>query len=146
MRGFYNGSFRPLAYCTYFISNINRSRSIFVSIHSRKGCGNRKNDTNCWMDRLAERERDVTINARLKCGGRKFRNAVAYDVPRRERQARCIDMMIESGRAEIADYNARLETALDITAQEITEHVSIEHDGTRRAIETCTDCYGEQAK
>lgn len=99
-------------------------------------------DSNCWMDKLANQERDVEISARLKCGARKFRNAVAFDRPRKKRQVGCVSMLIESGQALIKAEETRLYTALASQTEEINEHTSDAVEGTRRLIETCTDCYG----
>lgn len=105
-------------------------------------------DKNCWSDTLANRERDADINARLKCAGKHFRNAIAFDVKgsRRVKQQACVDRVAASNRAMIAQENERLQKLIDKQTTRINSHTSLEHDGTRRAVETCTDCYGERSK
>lgn len=96
-------------------------------------------DTNCWMDAVAAEERDVEINALLKCGGKKYRNAIAYDQPKRERQKFCVDKVMNSGMAQIREENARL---LD----EI-ERVRRKNELCEEGIERCTETFiKEQAK
>lgn len=96
-------------------------------------------DTNCWMDAVAAEERDVEINALLKCGGKKYRNAIAYDQPKRDRQRFCVDKVMDSGMAQIREENARL---LD----EI-ERVRRKNEMCEEGIERCTETFiKEQAK
>jgi hypothetical protein len=70
-------------------------------------------NTSCWLDKLASQESDIDINARLKCGDKKYRNAVAYDVPKRERQATCIRMKVDSGQDLMQSYKDRMQGLLD---------------------------------
>lgn len=70
-------------------------------------------NTSCWMDKLASQESDIEINARLKCGDKKYRNAVAYDTPKRERQAACIAMKVASGKDQMQSYKNTMQSLLD---------------------------------
>ena len=65
--------------------------------------GANKLNVDCWMDRLGEAEGHVDMRARLKCGSRHFRNAVAYEFPKRDRQAQCIKYATNIWKQEI-DY------------------------------------------
>jgi len=96
-------------------------------------------DTNCWMDAVAAEERDVEINALLKCGGKKYRNAIAYDQPKRERQKFCVDKVMDSGMAQIKEENARLIAEVESTR--------IKNEQCEEGIERCTKTFiEEQAK
>jgi hypothetical protein len=68
--------------------------------------------TSCWLNQIASTERDIELNARLLCGDRKYRNAVAYDVPRRDRQDVCVRMKTESGKAQVAEWKQALDDAI----------------------------------
>jgi len=70
-------------------------------------------NTSCWLDKLASQESDINLNARLKCGDKKYRNAIAYDVPKKERQARCISMKVASGTERMQSYKDRMQGLLD---------------------------------
>lgn len=107
-------------------------------------------DKNCWADKLASTERDADINARLKCGAKWYRNAVAFDSKRKDRHQACYDRVYASNLAMIDKEKAMIEDMLRdelaLQTNAINEHTSAEANGTRRAVETCTDCYGEKAK
>jgi len=62
----------------------------------------------CWLDRLASQETDIEINARLKCGDRKYRNAVAYDSRAKNRQRDCIAMKVASGQDKMRNLRDEL--------------------------------------
>jgi len=55
----------------------------------------------CWLDALAEAETNVDMRARLKCGASKFRDAIAFDQPRKGKQKYCIDYVTKAWRHEI---------------------------------------------
>jgi hypothetical protein len=93
-------------------------------------------DTNCWMDAVAANERDVEINALLKCGGKKYRNAIAYDQPKRERQRFCVDKLMDSGMAQIREENARLVAEV--------ERARKETEICEEGIERCTEAFIEK--
>ena len=96
-------------------------------------------NTNCWMDAVAAEERDVEINALLKCGGKKYRNAIAYDQPKRERQRFCVDKVMDSGMAQIKEENARLIAEV--------ERIRRKNELCEEGIERCTEAFIEkQAK
>lgn len=90
-------------------------------------------NTSCWLNQVASTERDIEINARLLCGDRKYRNAVAYDSPRKTRQADCIARKTKSGRDEMAMLRDELER--------------VEHDNRVLQTERAFDRqYAEEAK
>ena len=55
-----------------------------------------------WMQCLAAAERSVEIQARLKCADRKYRNALVYYLPRRDRQGQCIGLVRDELTALVA--------------------------------------------
>lgn len=93
-------------------------------------------DTNCWMDAVAANERDVEINALLKCGGKKYRNAIAYDQPKRQRQKFCVDKLMDSGMAQIREENAKLMEELERSRRE--------SELCKEGIERCTEAFVEE--
>ena len=64
----------------------------------------------CFMNEMAESERHVETRARLKCASKPYRNAIAYDFPKKERQAQCITWTINVTKGEI-DYLKELVAA-----------------------------------
>lgn len=66
----------------------------------------------CWYDKLASQEPDVEINARLKCADKHYRNAVAYDSPKKDRQSACIAMKIASGNALIQEHKSEMDAKI----------------------------------
>ena len=69
----------------------------------------------CHLQGLAAQERDVMIVARLKCGDRKYRNAVAFDAKDhgQSRRERCIDVSTKSMIGAIEDERRRVELLED---------------------------------
>ncbi len=65
-------------------------------------------DLDCFYSQIAEAEPEIEVQARLKCGSKAFRNAIAFEVPRRERQAFCVDYMVEKHRAELERLEAQV--------------------------------------
>ena len=63
----------------------------------------------CWMGQKASIEQDIEINARLLCADRHYRNALAYDVPRRERRDACVRMKVDSGRKQMANFQNQID-------------------------------------
>lgn len=56
--------------------------------------GQHKIDNSCWIQKLADSEKNVDLKARLKCADKKYRKAIAYNVPwhkRKERRQACIN-------------------------------------------------------
>ena len=80
--------------------------------------------TSCHLQALAGAERDIDIVARLRCGDRKYRNAVAYESPRRERQANCISKVKGSLMGAIEDEKQRLQELAD---EYKTKHGEVEN-------------------
>lgn len=71
-------------------------------------------DANCWADKLAADELDVDLNARLKCSGRKYRNAIAYDVKgSRARRDACVNRVKSSGLAKIEQERRAMLAEID---------------------------------
>ena len=88
-------------------------------------------DKNCWADRLAGRERDIDLNARLKCGGKFYRNAIAFDVARKDRQQTCVDRVSASNKALMEQEAQRVSDFVNQTPeQQVAEMQSL-----RRQIE-----------
>ena len=69
-------------------------------------------DHNCWMNALAEEESNAEMKALLNCESKRFRNAVAYDQPKKERQAYCVGFAKEIYLAEIANARDELIEAM----------------------------------
>ena len=69
-------------------------------------------NNDCWMSQLAEAERSGEVQALLKCGSKKFRNAIAFEQPGKERQRYCVDFMIEAHKAEIEFMKQAVDSAV----------------------------------
>ena len=69
----------------------------------------------CHLQGLAAQERDVMIVARLKCGDRKYRNAVAFDAKDhgQKKRERCIAVSTQSMIGAIEDERRRVELLED---------------------------------
>ena len=65
-------------------------------------------DHDCFMNGLAEMESNADSKALLKCGVKKIRKAIAYDQPRKERQAYCYGYLKEIYLAEIAELRRQV--------------------------------------
>ena len=76
----------------------------------------------CWTSALAESEANVEIRALLKCGGKKFRNSIAFDQPRSERQRYCVDKMTAVYQAEVARVAEAVEYAVAAGDLAVTEN------------------------
>lgn len=69
-------------------------------------------NNDCWAAKMASAQKDAEVKALLNCGGPQFRKSIAYNKPRRERQAYCVSYMTEKYRAEIRDVDHRLQEQL----------------------------------
>ena len=69
-------------------------------------------DLNCFLTSIAEAEPDIEVQARLKCGAKAFRNAIAFQEPKKDRQLYCVDFMTDSLRNELAALRERAEFLL----------------------------------
>lgn len=58
-------------------------------------------DLDCFYSQIAEAEPEIEVQARLKCGSKAFRNAIAFESPSKERQRYCVDYMTAKHRAEL---------------------------------------------
>jgi len=56
----------------------------------------------CFSSYLSELKKSVAVKARLDCSSRRFRNAISFEFPRRDRQSHCVEFMV-------AQYTAQLE-------------------------------------
>ena len=65
----------------------------------------------CWLQKQASVEQDIEINARLKCADKHYRNALAYNAPKRDRQTLCIQMKMESAKRQMKLFNEQLRMA-----------------------------------
>ena len=112
--------------------------------------GLRMLNNDCWFSALAEAEENVQVRARLKCASKMFRNAIAYDRPRGERQRRCIGFMVDTYVEQIEHERAQVQAMLDAQTLIIQDHVTTATERTTdtltRVVETCSDCYGEHSK
>jgi len=79
----------------------------------------------CWLNQVASTERDIDLNARLLCGDAKYRNAIAYDVPRKDRQAACIRMKAKSGQDQMDTLKAEVERLKANNTAMMGEHAKI---------------------
>ena len=95
---------------------------------------------------VAEYEESVEVRARLKCGSKAFRNAIAYTSPRKHRQRDCIGFMVESMIEQLEYEQSKVQSMLDSQTLLINDHVTKETvrttDSVTRAVESCTDCFG----
>lgn len=112
--------------------------------------GIRMLNNDCWFNALSEAEENVQVRARLKCASKMFRNAIAYDKPKKTRQRSCISYMIDTYIEQIAHERAQVQAMLDAQTLLIQDHVTTATDRTTntltRVVETCSDCYGEKSK
>ena len=68
-------------------------------------------NNDCWTSALAEAEANVDVRARLKCGGKKFRNAIAFD-QRDDRQGYCVHYMVDVYSREIEHVREQVDEAV----------------------------------
>lgn len=71
-------------------------------------------NNDCWMDHLAAMTQDAEHNAELKCHSKKFRNAIGWDVKRRDRRKHCIAEVTASNLELIALQRAQMEQAVTV--------------------------------
>lgn len=80
-------------------------------------------DHGCVMDKLAELEDNADLKSRLKCGNKRYRKAVAFDQPRKERHDFCVTYTKAIYVAEIDIQRKALEEtrqhAIDIISAEL---------------------------
>ncbi len=69
-------------------------------------------DLNCFLTSIAEAEPDIEVQARLKCGAKAFRNAIAFQEKSKDRQLFCVDFMTDSLRNELRELRERAEYLL----------------------------------
>ena len=69
-------------------------------------------DLNCFLTMLAESEPDIEVQARLKCGAKAFRNAISFEVAKKERQLHCVNYMTLKHRNELSALRERAEFLL----------------------------------
>jgi hypothetical protein len=78
-------------------------------------------DHNCWMSQLASAESDAEVRALLKCHSKKFRNAIAFNHPGKERQQWCVNYMTSKHMAEIEALKQQVEVAVETGTLGITD-------------------------
>ena len=89
----------------------------------------------CWTAALAGAQANIEVKARLNCGGKTFREAIAFD-QKKNKQAWCVGFMIEKYRAELATANAQVESAVEIgTLTPMTEELIIAANVTEEEFE-----------
>lgn len=105
---------------------------------------------NCWYAALAGEETNVEAKARLKCGSKHIRNAIAYASPRKHRQRDCVTFYRDTYIAQLTFERKQLNDALAAQTLIIQDHVTTATERTTdtliRVVETCSDCYGENSK
>lgn len=69
-------------------------------------------DLNCFLTMLAESEPDIEVSARLKCGAKAFRNAIAFQEKSGDRQLFCVNYMTAKHRSELQALRERAEFLL----------------------------------
>jgi hypothetical protein len=69
-------------------------------------------DLNCFLTMLAESEPDIEVQARLKCGAKAYRNAIAFQEKSKDRQLYCVNYMTAKHRAELQALRERAEFLL----------------------------------
>ncbi len=69
-------------------------------------------DLNCFLTSIAEAEPDVEVSARLKCGAKAFRNAISFEVAKKDRQLHCVNYMTLKHRNELSALRERAEFLL----------------------------------
>jgi hypothetical protein len=104
----------------------------------------------CWYSALAAEEKSVEVRARLKCGSKAFRNAISYTEKRGDRQQHCVSYMIRTFVEQIEFEKEQVQAMLDSQTLLINGHTTTETErtsaSTTRAVERCTDCFGEKSK
>ena len=71
---------------------------------------------NCWTSALAEAEANVDVRARLKCAGKHFRNAIAFEKSgsNRKKQRYCVDYMLGKYNSEIEHVKIQVSSAMEM--------------------------------
>lgn len=71
---------------------------------------------NCWTSALAEAEANVDVRSRLKCAGKHFRNAIAFDHKGTslKKQVFCVTYMNTKYVAEIEHLKTQVESAMEL--------------------------------
>lgn len=76
----------------------------------------------CWTSALAEAEANVEVRALLKCAGKHFRNAIAFDQggDSRDKQRYCVDYMVVKYDLEIERTEALVDQLIEEGELEVT--------------------------
>lgn len=85
-------------------------------------------DMNCFLTSIAEAEPDIEVAARLKCGSKAFRDAISFQVAKKERQLHCVNYMTLKHRNELSALRERAEFLLQERTrieQELTERNTV---------------------
>lgn len=90
-------------------------------------------DMNCFLTSIAEAEPDIEVSARLKCGSKAFRDAISFEVAKKERQLHCVNYMTLKHRNELSALRERAEFLLQ-------ERERIEHELTERNTVLARQC------
>jgi hypothetical protein len=90
-------------------------------------------DLNCFLTSIAESEPDIEVAARLKCGAKAFRNAISFEVAKKDRQLHCVNYMTLKHRNELSALRERAEFLL-------TERNRIEKELTERNTTLIQQC------
>ena len=90
-------------------------------------------DLDCFLTSIAESEPDIEVSARLKCGSKSFRNAISFEVGKKDRQTHCVNYMTLKHRNELSALRERAEFLL-------TERNRIEKELTERNTTLVRQC------
>ena len=113
----------------------------------------------CFAQEVSAGFDDHQVKSRIECGSKWFRNAISYNIRRRDRQSHCVDWMMgryeasvahirnEIGRVEAQrDYEDALTYTKDkmkachARVNRLTHKLEISEEQTRRATESWKEC------
>jgi hypothetical protein len=117
-------------------SSANNGTSGFLGLHLL--------NKSCWLQRQASAEQDIELNARLRCGDKHYRNAIAYDTPKKQRQAVCIEKKIGSAREQMDNYKSEMNKLIeqqDLAAERLEacgDRIDAANERTERCFDSLT--------
>lgn len=113
----------------------------------------------CWSQEVSAGYEDAQIKARVECGSKWFRDAIGFEIRKRDRQRYCVDWMVERYTAgveyarqqlEKLEYEQMYAEALNRTrdkvaecrrqSEELVNELEVSRESTRRATEAWQEC------
>jgi len=109
----------------------------------------------CFAQEVSAGYEDIQIKARVECGSKWFRNAIGFDVRRRDRQRYCVDWMVERyamgveyarQQVELLEYQQMLDGTRARVEQcraegdKLVHELGVSVEATRRATEAWQEC------